>query len=193
MLTLVLNTNRMSLRSLVEEIIQKEIGVKEPIIGLGNEIVFDGGIDPDDDDEVAANEKQLVRLLSEKQIVHNVILDLTDGDTSAKIDLTICHDDSKNENEFQIIGQIPDIQKEEEERKVAREAKEAKDREEQMEMEVEKQKKEASSNGIIDIQDEDDDFMIISAPTAVVPEESKKRKAEDDLGAGLDTKKAKAS
>jgi ubiquitin-like 1-activating enzyme E1 B len=193
MLTVVVNTNTMKIRSLVEEIIKKQIKVTEPIIGLGNVIIFDDGIDRDDEEEVEANEKQLAKLLIEKQIVHNVILDLTDGETSAKIDLTIFHDDSKNENEFQIIGQIPDIVAEEEKAQATIKAKEEKEREANMEMEVEKSKKLASSNGVIDIGDEDDDLMIIS-PTPVVQEESnKKRKAEDDLGAGLESKKAKAS
>jgi ubiquitin-like 1-activating enzyme E1 B len=192
MLSVVLNTNKMTIRCLVEEILKKEIQMTEPVIGMGNVLLFDDCVDESDSEEVESNNRELNKLLCEKQILHDVVLDLTDGETSVKIDLTIRHDASKNENEYQLIGRIPNIAKEEAERKIANEAKEKKESEENMKMEVEKSKKLTENGGVVEITDEDDDLMIISPPT-FVPEESKKRKAEDDLGAGLESKKAKAS
>jgi ubiquitin-like 1-activating enzyme E1 B len=184
MITVVLNTEKMKVRSLVDDIIKKTIMVTSPMIGMGNTTLIDGGFaDESDDEELEFYETELNKLLNQKKITHNVILDLTDNNSSIKIDLIIIHDSSKNEEEYEIIGTIPEIVPDEDEKKPAIEEKEKVE-----EMEVEKEKKK-ETGGVIEIDDEDDMIITVAQPQ----EQSKKRKAEDDIGDGLETKKSKAS
>jgi len=179
MLSISVNTQKMKVCSLVD-VIQNTLKITSPVIGIGNIILIDAA-EADDDDPYYAT--AVNKLLSEKQISHNVVLDLSDNDSLTKVDLTVFHDDSKNENEFEIIGNLP---------KIIQEAEKQEKEEEKMEVEVKK-----DSGGVIQI--EDDDMMIISVAPQAQPqaqpqeEVSKKRKAEDDIDDGVESKKSKAN
>jgi len=183
-ISVVLNVEAMTMRTLVEEVVKRTIKVFTPIIVMGTCILSDAA-DASDEDEASHYEEELDKLLSQKRIFHNTTLDLTDNDSSVKIDLTIINDPSKNGEQFEIIGTIPEIIREEDEKKHVNEEKEN----DYDNMEVEKK----PTSGPIQI--EDDDMVIISGGNQNQPKEevSKKRKAEDDIGVSMDSKKPKAS
>lgn len=50
-------------------------------------MILDDGVDDSDEEEMEFNEKELSKVLAQKQITHNVVLDLTDNNSASKVKL----------------------------------------------------------------------------------------------------------
>lgn len=159
MCTVKINTEKMTLRYFVEEIVKKDMKMEAPMIGVGNLMIYD--LDPEEDDEIEleANEKQLKKIVNQTGILHNVTVDLTDIVSDLTISLTVIHDSSKNENDFTRTGDI----------KIPVEKPKVPEIEEKKTEEAPK----TNNEGVVLIDDEDD--MLIVEDSG-----DKKRKAEEE-------------
>jgi len=86
----------------VQKVICGTLGLIEPSIMVGANIIYECGEDAD----TAFVTKQASKLLCDTQVVHNTDLTVEDFMQEMNVLLSVIHDDSLDANEFEVLGNV---------------------------------------------------------------------------------------
>lgn len=99
-----LDTNTITLRFFIEEILKNQLNMLEPTIVVDNDIIYEGGEDSEEDFI-----DQLPKLLKDVRITHNIVIHVEDFLQDMSIQLSIEHCDKSNfenpDHPYSIFGE----------------------------------------------------------------------------------------
>ncbi|KAG7402323.1 E1 ubiquitin-activating protein uba2 [Phytophthora boehmeriae] len=170
---LAVDTSRMLLRDLVEQVLKKKLGVNEPTISLGANTIYEEGEDAET--SLAVNLEKKLSELPGKGIQHETMVSIEDFSQDFRCNVRVLHRDEKEFGEdaaelFALGGDIAELA---------------------ADLKEEEAKQAALKSAAVSAQDgnddDDDGFEVVDTPAVA----SHKRSRPEDENATNDTKRSK--
>ncbi|KAG6613516.1 Ubiquitin-activating enzyme (E1) [Phytophthora cinnamomi] len=171
---LAVDTNRMLLRDLVEQVLKKKLGVNEPTISIGANTIYEEGEDAET--SLAVNLEKKLADLPGKGIHHDTTVSVEDFSQDFRCNIRVLHRDEKDFGEeatelFALGGDIAELAADLKEEEVKQAA-----------------LKLAAASAQDQDDDDDDDFEVVEPVNAP----AHKRERQEEATEGATAKKAKS-
>jgi hypothetical protein len=103
-ISVTLNTRSTTLNYFVNEVLLKKLGLREPMVYLGSNLIYEHSEDDDDDDFAATFKANLDKSLDTLKVVNEVVLSVSDNQIDVEWSILIAHNGGLDNDEFEIKG-----------------------------------------------------------------------------------------